>query len=75
MSKVIEFGPEGRKKLVNGIDKLANAVVSTLGGYLKKIAELKTNTGEDYQSIREYLDEFTSVYNKIQETFKKEVNV
>jgi chaperonin GroEL len=31
MSKVIEFGPEGRKKLVNGIDKLANAVVSTLG--------------------------------------------
>jgi chaperonin GroEL len=31
MSKVIEFGPEGRKKLVNGIDKLADAVVSTLG--------------------------------------------
>jgi len=31
MSKIIEFGPEGRKKLVNGIDKLANAVVSTLG--------------------------------------------
>jgi len=31
MSKIIEFGPEGREKLVNGIDKLANAVVSTLG--------------------------------------------
>jgi len=31
MSKVIEFGPEGRKKLVNGIDKLANAVVATMG--------------------------------------------
>jgi len=31
MSKVIEFGSEGRKKLVNGIDKLADAVVSTLG--------------------------------------------
>ena len=31
MSKIIEFGPEGRKKLVNGIDKLADAVVSTLG--------------------------------------------
>ena len=31
MSKVIEFGPEGRKKLVKGIDTLANAVVSTLG--------------------------------------------
>jgi len=31
MSKVIEFGSEGRKKIVNGIDKLADAVVSTLG--------------------------------------------
>ena len=31
MSKVIEFGPEGREKLVKGIDTLANAVVSTLG--------------------------------------------
>lgn len=31
MSKIIEFGVESRKKLQNGIDKLANAVVSTLG--------------------------------------------
>ena len=31
MSKIIEFGPEGRKKLVKGIDTLADAVVSTLG--------------------------------------------
>ena len=31
MSKVIEFGPEARRQLVTGIDKLANAVVSTLG--------------------------------------------
>jgi len=31
MSKVIEFGSEGRKKLVSGIDKLADAVVATLG--------------------------------------------
>ena len=31
MSKIIEFGPEARKNLVNGIDKLANAVTSTLG--------------------------------------------
>ena len=31
MSKIIEFGPEGRKKLVNGIDKLADAVVATMG--------------------------------------------
>ena len=31
MSKIIEFGPEGRQKLVKGIDTLADAVVSTLG--------------------------------------------
>lgn len=31
MSKIIEFGPEARNHLVNGIDKLADAVVSTLG--------------------------------------------
>ena len=31
MSKIIEFGPEARKKLVNGIDKLSNVVTSTLG--------------------------------------------
>ena len=31
MSKIIEFGPEGRQKLVKGIDKLADAVVATLG--------------------------------------------
>ena len=31
MSKQIEFGPDARKKLVKGIDKLADAVVSTLG--------------------------------------------
>ena len=31
MSKSIKFGPEARQKLLNGIDKLADAVVSTLG--------------------------------------------
>ena len=31
MSKIIEFGPEGREKLVKGINTLADAVVSTLG--------------------------------------------
>ena len=31
MSKIIKFGPEGREKLVKGIDTLADAVVSTLG--------------------------------------------
>jgi chaperonin GroEL len=31
MSKIIEFGPDARKKLSSGIDKLADAVVATLG--------------------------------------------
>ena len=31
MSKIIEFGPEGRDKLVIGVDILTNAVASTLG--------------------------------------------
>jgi chaperonin GroEL len=31
MSKIIELGPEARKKLVKGIDQIADAVVSTLG--------------------------------------------
>jgi chaperonin GroEL len=31
MSKIIEFGPEGRKKLAEGIEKLSNAVTATLG--------------------------------------------
>ena len=31
MSKIIEFGPEARKKLFNGVEKLSNAVTSTLG--------------------------------------------
>jgi len=31
MSKIIEFGPKGRKQLVKGINTLADAVVSTLG--------------------------------------------
>ena len=31
MSKIIEFGPEGREKLVKGINILADAVISTLG--------------------------------------------
>ena len=31
MSKIIEFGPEARKKLLAGVDKLADAVTATLG--------------------------------------------
>ena len=31
MSKIIEIGPEARKKLNDGVDKMADAVVATLG--------------------------------------------
>ena len=31
MSKKVEFGADARKKLVKGIDTLADAVVATLG--------------------------------------------
>ena len=31
MSKIIEIGPEARKKLTEGVDKMADAVVATLG--------------------------------------------
>ena len=38
MSKIIKFGPEGREKLVKGIDILADAVVSTLGPNGRNVA-------------------------------------
>jgi chaperonin GroEL len=43
MSKIIEFGPEARKKLSSGIDKLANAVVATLGPNGRNV--IYTNNG------------------------------
>jgi len=43
MSKIIEFGPEARKKLVDGIDKLANAVTSTLGPNGRNVVISKSN--------------------------------
>jgi chaperonin GroEL len=41
MSKQIEFGADARKKLVKGIDKLADAVVSTLGPNGRNVVYLK----------------------------------
>ena len=31
MNKVVEIGPSARKKILSGINKLADAVTSTLG--------------------------------------------
>ena len=41
MSKRIEFGPDARKKLVIGIDKLADAVVATLGPNGRNVAYIE----------------------------------
>ena len=43
MSKIIEFGPEARRKLVKGIDQLADAVVSTLGPNGRNVVISKPN--------------------------------
>ena len=43
MSKIIEFGPEARKKLSAGVDKLADAVTSTLGPNGRNVVISKAN--------------------------------
>jgi len=51
MSKVIEFGPEARKKLMNGIEKLSNAVTATLGPNGRNVVIAKP--GEYPQSTKD----------------------
>jgi len=43
MSKEIKFGAEARKKLVKGIDTLADAVISTLGPNGRNVVYMKDN--------------------------------
>ena len=43
MSKIIEIGPEARKKLTQGIDKIADAVVATLGPNGRNVVISKPN--------------------------------
>ena len=43
MSKIIENGPEARKKLTQGIDKMADAVVATLGPNGRNVVISKPN--------------------------------
>jgi len=72
MSKIIEFGPEARKKLSAGVDKLADAVTATLGHYsnlanaLRAIAKDKVNS-KSYESLNEYINEYNSTINLITE--------
>jgi chaperonin GroEL len=51
MSKIIELGPEARKKLVKGIDQIADAVVSTLGPNGRNVVISKP--GESPQSTKD----------------------
>jgi len=44
MSKQIEFGADARKKLVKGIDALADAVVSTLGPNGRNVVYIENGT-------------------------------
>ena len=43
MSKIIEIGPEARRKLTQGIDKMADAVVATLGPNGRNVVISKPN--------------------------------
>ena len=51
MSKIIEFGSEGREQLVKGINILADAVVSTLGPNGRNVVIEKQ--GESPQSTKD----------------------
>ena len=51
MSKIIEIGPEARKKLSDGVDKMANAVVATLGPNGRNVVISKT--GDYPQSTKD----------------------
>ncbi len=51
MSKIIEFGSQGREQLVKGIDVLADAVVSTLGPNGRNVVIEKE--GESPQSTKD----------------------
>jgi chaperonin GroEL len=51
MSKIIEFGPEARRKLVEGIDTIALAVVSTLGPNGRNVVISKP--GQNPQSTKD----------------------
>ena len=66
-TKYLEKGSEGKDY------EKALFYPSTVGGCLKKIAELKLNSGKEYQSVKEYLDEFNLIYNQIQKTFNLEI--
>ena len=67
MSKIIEFGPEGRDKLVKGIDTLANAVVSTLGPNGRNVVIERSNQSpistKDGVTVAKHIDVSDPVEN------------
>jgi len=46
---------------------------STFGGCLKRIAQLKTNDGRDYSSIKSYLAQYQKITNQIEQSFNLEI--
>ena len=61
MSKRIEFGPDARKKLVVGIDKLADAVVATLGPNGRNVAYIENGvplSTKDGVSVAKHISSF-----------------
>ena len=67
MSKLIKFGPEGREKMVKGIDTLADAVVSTLGPNGRNVA-----IQQEHNQVQSTKDGVTVAKNiKLKEPFEQ----
>ena len=67
MSKLIKFGPEGREKMVKGIDTLADAVVSTLGPNGRNVA-----IQQDHNQVQSTKDGVTVAKNiRLKEPFEQ----
>ena len=67
MSKLIKFGPEGREKMVKGIDTLADAVISTLGPNGRNVA-----IQQDHNQVQSTKDGVTVAKNiRLKEPFEQ----
>jgi chaperonin GroEL len=68
MKKIVTVGPEARKKLIKGIDTLADAVVSTLGPNGRNVVYSQFGTihsTKDGVSIAKYIDELEDPIEEI----------
>ena len=68
MSQIIEIGPEARKKLGEGIDKLADAVVCTLGPNGRNVVHIKdgsVNSTKDGVTVAQTINSFKDPIEEI----------